>query len=36
MSGPDEEFLEIFRDEARGRLDRIVDTLLQAQLLLVF
>ena len=28
MSDPDSEFLEIFRDEARGRLDRIVDTLL--------
>jgi two-component system, chemotaxis family, sensor kinase CheA len=28
MSVPDTEFLEIFRDEARGRLDRIVDTLL--------
>ena len=28
MSEPDREFLEIFRDEARGRLDRIVDTLL--------
>ena len=29
MSVPDtEEFLEIFRDEARGRLDRMVDTLL--------
>ena len=28
MSEPDSEFLEIFRDEAGGRLDRIVDTLL--------
>jgi two-component system, chemotaxis family, sensor kinase CheA len=28
MSVVDTEFLEIFRDEARGRLDRIVDTLL--------
>ena len=28
MSVPDTEFLEIFRDEAGGRLDRIVDTLL--------
>jgi two-component system chemotaxis sensor kinase CheA len=28
MSEVDEEFLGIFRDEARGRLDRIVDTLL--------
>ena len=28
MSEPDSEFIEIFRDEARGRLDRIVDTLL--------
>ena len=28
MSEPDSEFLEIFRDEARERLDRIVDTLL--------
>ena len=28
MSEPDQEFLEIFRDEASGRLDRIVDTLL--------
>jgi two-component system chemotaxis sensor kinase CheA len=28
MSEPDGEFIEIFRDEARGRLDRIVDTLL--------
>jgi two-component system chemotaxis sensor kinase CheA len=28
MSDPDSEFIEIFRDEARGRLDRIVDTLL--------
>ena len=28
MSEPDSEFLEIFRDEASDRLDRIVDTLL--------
>jgi two-component system, chemotaxis family, sensor kinase CheA len=28
MSEPDSEFIEIFRDEAGGRLDRIVDTLL--------
>jgi two-component system, chemotaxis family, sensor kinase CheA len=28
MSDPDSEFLEIFRDEARSRLDRIVETLL--------
>ena len=28
MSELDSEFLEIFRDEASGRLDRIVDTLL--------
>ena len=28
MSEPDQEFLEIFRDEASERLDRIVDTLL--------
>jgi two-component system, chemotaxis family, sensor kinase CheA len=28
MSAPDQEFLEIFRDEASARLDRIVDTLL--------
>jgi len=28
VSEPDSEFLEIFRDEAGGRLDRIVDTLL--------
>jgi two-component system, chemotaxis family, sensor kinase CheA len=31
MSGPDEDFLEIFRDEARGRLDRIVETLLAVE-----
>jgi two-component system, chemotaxis family, sensor kinase CheA len=28
MTDPDSEFLEIFRDEARGRLDKIVETLL--------
>jgi len=28
MTDPDGEFIEIFRDEASGRLDRIVDTLL--------
>jgi two-component system, chemotaxis family, sensor kinase CheA len=28
MTDPDEEFLEIFRDEARGRLDHVVETLL--------
>jgi two-component system chemotaxis sensor kinase CheA len=28
MTDPDAEFLEIFRDEARGRLDHIVETLL--------
>lgn len=31
MSEPDEEFLEIFRDEANERLDRIVDTLLAVE-----